>query len=407
MHILYIHQHFTTNAGASGTRSYDYARYLVRAGHKVTVITGVYALGPFGKNIRGLIETRIIDGIRVVIVNVPYDNRMNFLGRVLSFGLFAVLSVVACLRQGRVDVVLATSTPLTVGLPAMAMRWLRRVPYVFEVRDIWPEFAVSIGVLKNPAAIRLAYFAERIFYRWASRVQVISEGMRQILLDRHVPPEKLTVIPTGVDLELYKDVKPDPSLRNELGWSARLVAVYAGAHSDANGLEYVLDAAETLKDDARIGFLLIGDGRRKAALVAAVKQRNLKNVVFHDKIVKNRLIRILTDADVGMLILKDLPDFKCAMPNKLFDYMAAGVAIVVNFRGDAASQLEQAGAGFATDPHEPGTLASAMKRWAESPEELAGAKVAARRLAGQYDRKEWANNLENILTDVAAEVSRT
>ncbi len=403
MNILYIHQHFTTNAGTSGTRSYDYARYLVQAGHKVTVITGVYALGPFGKNIHGLIETRIIDGIRVVIVNVPYDNRMNFLGRALSFLLFAVLSVVACLRQGRVDVVLATSTPLTVGLPALAMRWIRRVPYVFEVRDIWPEFAVSIGVLKNPAVIRLAYFAERLFYRWASRVQVISEGMRQILLERHIRPEKLTVIPTGVDLELYKDVQPYPSLRNELGWSDRLVAVYAGAHSDANDLEYVIDAAETLKNDASIGFLLIGDGRRKSSLVAEVKRRNLKNVAFHDKIVKNRLIRILADADVGMLILKDLPDFKCAMPNKLFDYLAAGLAVAVNFQGDAADHLDETGAGIATDASNPKALALALERWANRPNELQQAKNAAIKLAKKFDRKLWAKKLDEILTEVAAE----
>ncbi len=130
MHVLYVHQHFTTNTGMSGTRSYDYAKYLIQAGHKVTVITGLYGLGPFVGEVHRLFETRLIDGIKVVIVNIPYANKMGFTGRVLSFLSFALLSVVACLRQGRVDVVLATSTPLTVGIPALeefARRGIDRV----------------------------------------------------------------------------------------------------------------------------------------------------------------------------------------------------------------------------------------------------------------------------------------
>ena len=401
MHILYIHQHFTTNAGASGTRSYDYARYLVQAGHQVTVISGVYALGPFVDKAGGLIQTRIIDGIKVVIINVPYANQMSFYARVMSFLLFAMLSVVVCFRESRVDVVLATSTPLTVGIPALLMRWLRRVPYVFEVRDIWPDVAVALGVLRNPVLIRLAYFAERLFYRWAARVQVISGGMKKILIDRGIPAEKITVVPTGVDLTLYENVKPDHSLRKKLGWTDRLIAVYAGAISDANGLEYVIEAAARLKDDPRVGFLLIGDGRRKPDLMEQAQRRKLSNLVFHDKMPKRKLISILADMDVGMLILKDLPDFRIAMPNKFFDYLAAGLAVIVNFQGDAATQLNQVGAGIATDPDDPETFASAIKRWAESPEELTRTKLAAKRLAKRYDRKEWAKELDKILMEVA------
>jgi len=401
MRIVYVHQHFTTNAGASGTRSYDYARYLVQAGHHVTVVTGVYALGPFAGRGGPLIQTHWIDGIKVVVVNVPYANRMSFAARVASFLLFAALSVVACLRQGRVDVVLATSTPLTVGLPALAMRWLRGVPYVFEVRDLWPEFAVAVGALTNPLMIRLASLAERLFYRHAARVQAISAGMRDLLVARPLPAEKVTMVPAGVDLDLYRGVAADDSLRRELGWSGRLLAVYAGAHSHVNGLEYLVEAAAELADDPRIGLLLIGEGRTKAALVERARRRGLGNVAFRPRMSKRRLIGVLADADVGVVILKPLPEFAVAMPNKLFDYLAAGLAVVVNFPGEASAQLVESGAGVGTDPADPAELAGQLASWASDRDALARAKSAARALAGRYDRKDWARRLEQILLNAS------
>jgi glycosyltransferase involved in cell wall biosynthesis len=403
LRILYIHQHFTTNEGAGATRSYDYARYLVQAGHEVTVVTGVYSRGPFTRATAGLIQTRVIDGIRVVIVNVPYGQEMNFAVRMASFLLFAFLSVVVCLRQGRVDVVLATSTPLTVGIPAVILRWLRWVPYVFEVRDIWPEFAVSMGVLKNPMLIRLAYWGEALFYRHAARVQTISAGMCQSLLDRGLEAAKLTLVPTGVDMSLYQQVAADPSLRRQLGWENRLIAVYAGAHGEANGLEYLVETAAALKQRSDIGLLLVGEGRSKPALQEMVRRRNLSNLVFLDKMPKKRLIGLLADAEVGMLILRDLPDFAIALPNKLFDYLAAGMATIVNFEGEAAEKLRTSGAGLATEASDPSDLARQLVHWAEHRDELARARKAAPELARQYDRKVWAGKLEAILAEVVEE----
>ena len=398
MHVLYIHQHFTTNAGASGTRSYDYARYLVRQGHRVTVLTGIYALGPFGTALgRGSVHRRQIDGIDVVILKVPYANQMSFLRRLGSFLMFAVLSVWVALRVRKVDVVLATSTPLTVGLPALAMRLLRGVPYIFEVRDIWPAFAVKIGALKNPILIRLAYAAEAVFYRFAARIQVISEGMRQALLDRRLPPEKLTVLPTGVDLALYDHAGPDNRLRQRLGWQGRLVAVYAGALSDANGLEYVVEAAAAAKDDPRIGLLIIGDGRRKPALIELATRHGLSNLHFEPSMPKEQLIHVLADCDVGMLILRPLPEFAMAMPNKLFDYLAAGLAVTVNFEGEAASELAARGAGGATNPTDARSLARRLQDYASDPQGLTRTKAAARELARKYDRAVLAKILEENL----------
>ena len=401
MHVLYIHQHFTTNAGASGTRSYDYARYLVRAGHRVTVVTGVYAMGALAPTGGNLIQTCWIDGIRVMVINVRYANQMGFLQRVASFLLFAALSVVACLRSGRVDVVLATSTPLTVGIPALAMKWLRGVPYIFEVRDLWPAFAVSMGVLTNPLLIHLAHWAERLFYRHASRVQTISQGLVEALVREGIPRAKLTMIPTGVDLELYRDVQADASLRRQAGWQDRLIAVYAGAHSDANHLEYVVEAARLLRDDRRVAFLLIGEGRTRDRLVQMAASYDLANILFHPRLPKQELVGVLCDADVGLVVLQPLAEFAAAMPNKLFDYLAAGLAVVVTFPGEAEGQLKAVGAGRATDPRDPADLAAALAYWAGHRQELLAAKQAARELARRYDRKVWAGRLEQVLKGVA------
>jgi glycosyltransferase involved in cell wall biosynthesis len=400
MHVLYIHQHFTTNQGASGTRSYDYARLLVQRGHKVTMVTGNYALGPFA-DVRGpAVQVRWIDGIRVVIVNVPYANQMSFWARMWSFVRFALLASWTCLRQGRVDVTLATSTPLTVALPAMLMRWLRGVPYVFEVRDIWPEVAVSMGALTSRPLIAAARLAERMAYRHAARVQTVSNGMVQSLA-RRVPRDKLAMVPTGVDVELYHAATPDASIRGRLGWQDRLLAVYAGAHGPANGLDYVLQAAAACRDDKRIAFLLIGDGKDKPRLAELARRMGLDNLAMEPKMPKSRLAAVLADAQVGLQILKPVPEFAILLPNKLFDYAAAGMAVCVNWQGDVSELLLRHGAGAACDPTDAASLAQTLVRWADRPDELAAARAGAKKLAQAYDRRQLAPKLEQVLLSAA------
>jgi glycosyltransferase involved in cell wall biosynthesis len=225
--------------------------------------------------------------------------------------------------------------------------------------------------------------------------------MRQALLDRHLPPEKLTVQPTGVDLALYDHAGPDNRLRHRLGWQGRLIAVYAGAVSDANGLEYVVEAAAAVKDDPRIGFIIIGDGRRKPELVDLAARQGLNNIHFKPSMPKDQLIHVLPDCDVGMLILRPLPEFAPLMPNKLFDYLAAGLAVMVNFEGEAAGEVSACGAGGATDSTDARSLARRVQEYASDAAALAGAKSAARELARKYDRADLAKKLERTLQEAA------
>lgn len=402
MHVLYIHQHFATNQGSLGTRSYDYARFLVERGHKVTVLTGYYP----GSGIEayagpGLVSRFEVDGIDVVLVRVTYENRQGVAGRLISFGAFALASSVIAASLGHVDVVFATSTPLTVGIPALAARFLRGRPYVFEVRDIWPEMLVSAGVLRNRALIAAATLAEETFYRHARRVVGISRGIADRLHERGQPRDKLRVLFTGVDTGLYEGVAPRHDVLAQAGLAGRVVAVYAGAHSLANHLEYVLDAAERLRDEPRVAFLLVGRGKDRDALMASARARGLSNVVFLPQQPKQTLVGILKACDVGLMVLKDVPDFTAAMPNKFFDYLAASLPVLVNFPGELAGHLAEYDCGRYVSAKDPGELARVLVDLAALPaeERRAMGQRAARLVAERFDRRALVAVMEGILED--------
>lgn len=219
MHILYLHQYFTTRAGSGGTRSYEFARYFVQNGHRVTIVTAADPQTPWAG---GWWRQRVVDGINVVEVRAGDTDyrRKTALGygqRMVAFLLFALASVIAVLRVARPDVVFATSTPLTIGIPGIiASRW-HRVPLVFEVRDLWPEAPLQMGALRHPALILAARWLERTIYRHSRHIIALSPGMRQGILDTGVPPEKVSVIPNAADLDLFHPLRDGRCWRERLG----------------------------------------------------------------------------------------------------------------------------------------------------------------------------------------------
>ncbi|MBN1461625.1 MAG: glycosyltransferase family 4 protein [Armatimonadetes bacterium] len=408
LHVLYIHQHFTTNEVPFGPRSYDYARYLVRMGHRVTVLCGSTFLGKtkLAQSKRGLVRHLTAEGIEIVMIAVPYSNYMGFLGRALSFLAFAFLATISALMVRDVDVVYATSTPLTVGLPALACRFFRGIPYCFEVRDLWPEIPVALGILKNRILIAISERAETAFYRHAHTVVGISQGIVDRLAARGVPRERLAVLYSGVDLALYDNTSPDPAGIAALGLGNRFVAVYAGSVSTVNHLDYLLDVAARVTPDPRIAILIIGDGRERPRLETEARQRGLGNVVFAGPFPKAQLAGLLKASHVGINSAKDMEVFRPVMANKFFDYLGAGLPIVSNHPAEITRFLEELKIGKEFPADDPSSMAAFFVWLADNPAAREDMGRRAHDAAkNRFDRRELVKTLEAIILAAAIKKS--
>lgn len=389
MKVLYFHQYFKTPQGAGGTRSYEMARRLVRAGHEVTMVCGSGAHSDTGLTDDFMNGRRegLVDGIHVIELALPYSNRDSFLRRTATFLRFALKSVWIGLRRDY-DLVFATTTPLTAGIPGIFAKWLRRKPFVFEVRDLWPELPKAMGVITNPLVLRAMGVLEWVSYRSADRLVGLSPGIVDGIVACGVPREQVELIPNGCDIEfLQSDVEP---------WRPAgvapddLMAVFTGAHGIANGLDAVLDAAAELKRRERddIKLLLIGDGMKKPALQRRAQQEGLRNVIFHDPAPKQHLKGLLASADVGMQILANVPAFYYGTsPNKFFDYIATGTPVLNNYPGWLAGLIEDTECGFVVPPDDPAAFAGALEEAAGDRDRLRAMGQNALALAKrEFDR---------------------
>ncbi|MCA9162133.1 MAG: glycosyltransferase family 4 protein [Planctomycetales bacterium] len=403
MRILYFHQHFTTPRGACGTRSYEFAKRMVAAGHQVTIVCGSHDTGDTGLSgdyVRG-VRRGEVDGIDIIELNLPYGNQLGFVRRAWTFLRFSMRAVRVALTE-KYDIVFATTTPLTVGVPGILARWLRRKPFVFEVRDLWPELPKAMGVTRNPIVLGLMSLLEWSSYRSADRLVALSPGIREGILRRGVSPERVAMIPNASDCELFREPSGGPWRPESISPDSKLV-VFTGTHGVANGLEAVLDAAAELKRRGRddIAVLLVGKGGRKAALVERATREGLDNVVFHDPIPKTRIASLLASADAGLQVLANVPAFYYGTsPNKFFDYCAAGIPIVCNYPGWVADLIGEQQAGIAVPPESPEALATAIERICDDRDLNAASRQGARRLAdSQFNRELLATQFVSWVID--------
>ena len=404
MHVLYFHQHFSTRAGATGTRSYEMARALLERGHQVTMVcgsTGVGSSGLVGATHRGLREGAV-DGIRVKELCLPYSNRDGFLKRSVTFLRYAFRSVGIAWRTDY-DLLFATSTPLTAGIPGMAMRILKpRKPFVFEVRDLWPELPRAMGVITNPVILRALSLLEWLIYRAADGCVGLAPGIVAGIRRRCARITPVEMIPNGCDLDLFR---PVPAPRTSPPGTLR--AVFTGAHGLANGLDAVLAAAAELKRRGRGGITLdfIGEGKLKADLAARAAREGLDNCRFRDPMPKHDLARALQEVDVCLMILADVPAFYLGTsPNKFFDYLACGLPVVNNYPGWLADLIKANECGVVVPPRDPAAFAAALIHLADHPEERQRMGQNARRLAErQFARdiqaRRWVAFLDKICTE--------
>ena len=281
MHVLLIHQAFVSPKDAGGTRHYELAHYLVRQGHRFTVVASdlSYLTGKRIVEHRGLITEQSLNGVRELRAYTYPSLHRSFVWRVISFLSFMVTSVLAALRAGPIDVIMGSSPPIFQAVSAWLLAKLRHKPYLLEIRDLWPEFAIDIGILTNPLLIYLSRWLERFLYSQADHLLVNSPAYRGYLVTRGVPEAKISLIPNGVNPDLFHPDEEGERVRKELGLKGQFVVTYAGALGLANNITNILRAAKRLRDQHDIGFLLVGDGKERAHLEALAKQLDLLNSV--------------------------------------------------------------------------------------------------------------------------------
>lgn len=400
--ILYLHQFFTTRDGAGGTRSYEHARHLVRCGHEVTMVTAAGAT-PMPRTVDG-IDVREVRGASA---DYAAATARGYFSRSVGFAAFAASATAAALRAPKPDVVLATSPPLTIALPAIAVSRARRAPLVFEVRDLWPEAPIQMGALGNPAARAAARALERATYRAGAHVIALSPGMRDGVVAAGVAPERVTVIPNASDLDLFSPELDPGDLRATLGVAeGAFLCSYFGTMGEANDLTQVVEAAALLRDRGRgageIAFVLQGEGKRRAALEADVERRGLDTVVVRGAAGKAEAARLAAASDACLTIFKNVPILATNSPNKLFDTFAAGRPAIVNTDGWQRDLVERHGAGLAARPGDPADLATQVERLADDRELAARLGAGARRLAEErFDRRILAERLRDVLEEAA------
>ena len=347
-----------------------------------------------------LFRVEWIEGIKVVVCNVPYHNKMRVPARIWSFVKYMILATVAAVWQRGVDLVFVTSTPLTVAVPGRVSASIMRVPYVFEVRDLWPEDLLAAERIKPGWQYKVWEWLESFGYSKARRILLVSRGFQDRLLERGFAPDMLETIVLGADGALFGDLKPNHEYVKKHGLDGKTIAVYAGSVSDANGLYQVVDAAEYLRDRPEIALLLIGDGKSRAELEAIVAESGLTNVHFLNPIPKKDLVHVLAACHIGLMILKPICRPRWVTPNKIFDYMFTGIPSVVNYAGTTAELVKEYGAGSAADPHSPEDLAAKIAYWADHPQERAAVGRHARRMAMEkFDRRAIASRLAEVFEE--------
>ena len=363
MKILYLHQHFTTPKGSGGIRSYEMAQKCIKEGINVTMVCGSHSGGNSGLDVVfkwGKREGHV-NGIYVIEFDLQYSNKDNFLKRSYLFLLYSFRAIFVALTHDY-DIVFATTTPLTAGIPGIFARWIRRKQFIFEVRDLWPELPKAMGVIKNPIVLKLLDLLEWTTYKSANKLIGLSHGICKGIESKGISKENIIEVPNGCDLELFS--KDSTIWRPEGVKSEDVLFIFSGAHGIANGLDALLDAVNILVKRNITGYkiVLIGNGKLKPNLIKRTKLENLdENIIFLDPVPKEKLIGLLKSSDIGLQLLANIPAFYYGTsPNKFFDYLSAGLPVLTNYPGWVADLIRDNSCGFTCDPGDPTKFADAI-----------------------------------------------
>lgn len=409
MRILIVHQYYLTPGQPGGSRFNELARFWAEAGHEVTVVAGSrnYATGHVPQEYRRKPVVRTTDGpVSVWRCWVPASYNKSTPGRMCGFTGFFLTSLLAGVQAQRPDVVVTTSPPLTVAVTGWVLTRLRfpRAKWVFEVRDLWPESAVSTGVLRaDSALVRVLYRLERLAYRASDRINVLTPAFRDDIANRALAPlGKISMVPNGADLHRFAPAERDNDARRRLGWGDRFVVLYAGAHGRANAVHQLVDAAAALRDRSAILIACAGDGPERERCEKLARERGLDNIVFLGPVAKEEMPDLIAAADVGVAVLQANPTFKTVYPNKVFDYMACARPTLLCIDGAARALVcDEARAGVFAAPEDPAAIADRIKWLADHPAERRKLGESGRRwVASKASREVLAARYLKILEEV-------
>jgi glycosyltransferase involved in cell wall biosynthesis len=369
MRILVFSHYYPPEVNAPASRTSEHCRIWAGEGHDVTVVTCA-PNHPHGRLYDGYSNRRFEESkdgrVRVVRIWTYLAANAGFARRTLNHLSFLVSAAAAMPRLARPDIVLTTSPQLFCGLVGIVAKWKWRVPWVFEVRDLWPESIVAVGAMKRGPVIRALEAVETYAYRKADHVVPVADGFVPHIATRRRSRDGITVLKNGVDLELFRR-SDGAAIKRRLGISARFLAVYVGTHGMAHGLDSVLDAAALLKNEPDIGFLLVGDGADRARLIERSDALGLANVHFAGQLPKSDMPAIWSGSDASLVLLKRSDTFRKVLPSKMFEAMAMACPIVLGVEGEAKALLDDADAGLAVTPEDPVQLADAVRRLACDP----------------------------------------
>lgn len=405
MKILLIHQAFVTEDEAGGTRHFEFARYLIRRGYRFSVIASSvsYLTGKVIPSIRGrLFAKESQDGLEIIRTWTYSSIHKSYIKRTLSFISFMIGSFLGALKVHKVDIFWGTSPPIFQALTAYAVSRLKRKPFLLEIRDLWPEFAIGMGVLRNPILIRMAKASEKFLYHHANIIVVNSPGFIPYITKHSVSKEKIKFISNGVDVSMFNvSTEKADKVKRELNLEDKFVVLYTGAHGPANDLGTVIDAAERLKDYSDILFLFVGDGKDRPRLMEKAKSLSLKNVVFLPAQPKQKMPEILAASDVCIAILKAIPMFTTTYPNKVFDYIAASKPTILAIDGVIREVIEKANGGIFVKPGDSDALSRAVLKYYGDRNLCAEHGRNARKFVEKnFDRKYHVRMFEQVLKEI-------
>ncbi len=406
MHILFLTDNFPPETNAPANRTFEHAREWVKAGHQVTVITCAPNF-PTGKVFEGyrnrLWQSEEMAGVRVIRVWTYMTRNEGFALRIIDYLSFMVMAFFAALPVRKVDVIVGTSPQFFTACAAWGAAALKRRPFVFELRDIWPESIRAVSAMKES---RLLDFLERIelfLYRRAAIVVSVTHSFVDNLASRGIPRKKVKVVTNGADMSSFEPRPKDACLLADLGLEGKFVAGYVGTLGMAHGLDTLLDAAKglaSMPETQDVRFVILGDGAQRGPLEARIRNEGIDNVLLLGRVPRGEVIRYWSILDTAIIHLRRSDLFKSVIPSKLFECMALGIPVVHGVEGESADIVNRTGIGITIEPENPGALAATIASLLEDPDRLAAFRKAGPKAALEYDRALLAARMAGILEDV-------